>query len=265
MFERFKIPTTTTSENTMIMQCLERQDWDAVRALLSTLQQHVDNTRSADVPASKRNKNMIPFRSGHRKKPKLIYSSDNAVSVPSLALHQACRFTAPADIVLSILSIKPKSAAQREPTKNEYPLHIAARKGLPIDVIEALADGYPSALTAQDSNGRTPLHLSCLNGHIYPYLATVFCKRALSAVAMDDNGGSTPMELFMHSDISKNRHMQECMEVLDVLHKASSLYWENRRRNSSEMYRHTLRKKRSSMGTIDTEDSGKTFAEFKGH
>eukprot|EP00816_Leptocylindrus_hargravesii_P005695 CAMPEP_0196803296 /NCGR_PEP_ID=MMETSP1362-20130617/2641_1 /TAXON_ID=163516 /ORGANISM="Leptocylindrus danicus, Strain CCMP1856" /LENGTH=249 /DNA_ID=CAMNT_0042174757 /DNA_START=77 /DNA_END=823 /DNA_ORIENTATION=- len=225
----------------MIMQCMERQDWDAVRALLSTFQQHVDKTSSADHPASKRNK-MVPFRSGHRKKPKLIHSSDTSVCVPSLALHQACRFTAPADIVLSILSIKPKSAAQREPTKNEYPLHTAARKGLPIDVIEALADGYPPAMTAQDSNGRTPLHLSCLSGHIYPYLATVFCRRAPSVIAIEDDDGSAPMELFMHSDISKSRFAHKCMEVLDVLHKASSLYWENRRRQN-EMYRMTTMRK----------------------
>ena len=238
-----------------LIKFIERRDWDTTRITLHEIDPLRAGGGFCDIITSANEKvhrtALSSDRGIARKITKAFSSKSKAakktapIKNHSLALHQACRFSAPSDIVLNILSINPELATRRESTQNEYALHIAARKGLGIDVIEALAGEFPQALTAQDSNGRTPLHLSCLSGHIYPYLATVFCERALSAVAIDDNGGSTPMELFMHSDISKNRHMQECMEVLDVLHKMSSLYWENRRRQS-EMYRMTLRKKRSS-------------------
>lgn len=230
---------------------IERQDWETIRVLLSAhAHQVVDNIADESsfnkydqsVTCKKENerKLIVAFRSRFKTDKHISNIQDE--KRPSFALHQACQFAAPADIILTLISILPKSAAQRESTRNEYPLHIAARKGLAVDVIEALVDEFPQALTAQDSNGRTPLHLSCLSGHIYPYLATVFCERLPSVIAIEDDNGSTPMELFMHSDISQSRFAHNCMDVLDILHRASSLYWRNRRRQN-EMYRMTTMRK----------------------
>lgn len=60
-------------------------------------------------------------------------------------------------------------------------LHIAARRGYPLPVLELLVSLYPEALLKQDTFGRTPLNLSLENNRCEPeILRLLACPEVLS-------------------------------------------------------------------------------------
>lgn len=86
----------------------------------------------------------------------LMYMCDNDQNI----LECICMHHPPLNIIEEVIKKVP-SAGQLRNNKNQFPIHIAAKYGALPEVIQLLADKFSPALSVQDCDGRTPLHLAC--------------------------------------------------------------------------------------------------------
>lgn len=115
--------------------------WDEVRELLSN--PNTDETREA----------VLSCQYGGK-------GTDATKTVWNNALHFACRFYPPWDVIKAIDRIHPQYMMQVD-NAGRTVLHLAAKNGVSPQVIRYLCAKNPSAAGAQDVLGRTPLHYVC--------------------------------------------------------------------------------------------------------
>jgi len=85
----------------------------------------------------------------------LDYSGENV-------LHRVCRYHPTPEIVELIIQELPTAIYQTN-SQGQYPIHCATEWGACPTVIRTLSDRCRYALENQDHQGRTPLHLACID------------------------------------------------------------------------------------------------------
>ena len=151
----------------------------------------------------------------------------------------ACKYGAPADIILTLVSVKPELLQERDDKCGHTPLHVAClnvttKKNTP-DVLSALVKQHPSAALCRDSCGNTPLHLICNNPCRSPLALIaidILSSRVPAALMIENEDGHTPLELFLlsqdHEAYFDGESLQEC--ALTIMHTFSSKYLRNAQR-----------------------------------
>lgn len=94
-----------------------------------------------------------------------------------LPLHFAFGNNWPVDVIDDLLKTYPEAA--KEEGAGKLPLHYACGNNAypPLEVIEALINAYPNAISAKDKNGNLPLHIACLAHNSFPPLLLDFMTR----------------------------------------------------------------------------------------
>ena len=90
-------------------------------------------------------------------------NNDNLMTIfhEELILHQICKYQPTPEIIETILSLYP-NLARKLNNDEQFPLHVASENGASSDVISLLCKSNTRAPGTKDINGRTPLHLACL-------------------------------------------------------------------------------------------------------
>eukprot|EP00565_Helicotheca_tamesis_P008551 CAMPEP_0185728310 /NCGR_PEP_ID=MMETSP1171-20130828/3692_1 /TAXON_ID=374046 /ORGANISM="Helicotheca tamensis, Strain CCMP826" /LENGTH=363 /DNA_ID=CAMNT_0028397001 /DNA_START=39 /DNA_END=1130 /DNA_ORIENTATION=+ len=103
--------------------------------------------------------------------------------------------------VISEVKRNPK-AAEREyiffssnKQEHTYPLHQSVRLGVSLDVVEAIYNSYPQAVTIKEpKTGNTALHLAC-NKQFSPEVLRFLLEKWPQAVSEKDHRGVTPLHI----------------------------------------------------------------------
>jgi hypothetical protein len=92
------------------------------------------------------------------------------------------------------LDSHPKEARYQDKCKN-MPLHVACRRQPPPDVIEALIQAHPAALTSPTLDKMTPLHFACFCGSEPATIQVLLCHERQGSKLRDmvDRRGRTPI------------------------------------------------------------------------
>lgn len=114
------------------------------------------------------------------------------------ALHFACSFRPPIDIVESLLLLHPASSKQPD-IFGKTPLHEACENLASIDVIDFLLEHWPFSATLTDKRGRTPLHhavhASCTHCSMDPNVIVKLSMIAPQTILAKDANGETPSDV----------------------------------------------------------------------
>ena len=128
-------------------------------SLLNTL-----SNRSFNAPINRHKLAKLVIERQWSKLQKILQkSNDNVMTIfhEELILHQICKYQPTPEIIETILSLYP-NLARKLNNDEQFPLHVASENGASSDVISLLCKSNPRAPGTKDMNGRTPLHLACL-------------------------------------------------------------------------------------------------------
>lgn len=204
----------TSSDNTSaagMQSCrmIAQQDWEAVRSTLST-----ESGKDA------------------------LRSGISSLGIDG-ALHFACRFHPPLDVIVSLAGIFPGAVLHCDKA-GRYPLHIAAKWGASPLVLRFLVEEEPSVCALQDETGKTPLHHICRSyGRNYSVrknegrplkealveVVRGLCKASPGTVNLEDEEDMTALEYAIDNDLD--------LKVVRTMQKACEKDWKNRRENAS--------------------------------
>lgn len=160
------------------------------------------------------------------------------------ALHFACRFHPPLDVIVSMAGIFPGAVLHCDKA-GRYPLHIAAKWGASPLVLRFLVEEEPSVCGLQDETGKTPLHHICRSyGRNYSIrkndgrplkeslveVVRGLCKASPGTVNLEDNEDQTALELAIEADYD--------LKVVRTIQKACEKDWKQRRQNASPGSKH---------------------------
>lgn len=146
-----------------ISSCIEFEQWDVVR---NRLQNDTERKRSYKIYKSKMS-----------------------------ALHLACQHNPPADIIKMLLDANPMAASARSHPFGELPLHFATGQNMASEeVILLLADANKSAISAQTTQGISPLHQACTFKASFEILKILVNKNP-EAVFIRDCHDRTPFDV----------------------------------------------------------------------
>mmetsp|Transcript_13139 Transcript_13139/g.21826 ORF Transcript_13139/g.21826 Transcript_13139/m.21826 type:complete len:354 (-) Transcript_13139:69-1130(-) len=196
-----------------------REHWDAVRLFLSN--PDIDETRAK----------ILSCRYG----PAAYDDDAENNSAWNNALHYACKYHPPWDVIKAINLLHPQYMTQVD-TVGRTVLHIAAKNGVSPQVIRYLCAKNPSAAGAQDVLGRTPLHYVCKHYakryseskcENIPLLdsmrdvARTICRTAPKSVNLEDSDGCCALEYAIECDAP--------FKVIRDIQKACEKDWKKRR------------------------------------
>ena len=178
------------------------------------------------------------------------YLDEESRQYPMHLLASKCSGDVPNDLPFS----KDSFSADNEEV-NVTPIVYGERYSL--NLLSELAILNPHALTWPDTRGHTPLHLSVTRrgGSIFRVIE-LLCDLAPSVTGMEDNNGSSPMELAICEEDPPASPF-----VLDLLHKRTSL-WNRIREGQSERYRLTKRKASYTGSCASTMDLTNTYSDI---
>lgn len=148
------------------------------------------------------------------------------------ALILACKFGAPFDIIMELISIKPKLLRKWDARSGHTPLHIACRDDIITEdrasIISLMATQYSTAAVVKDLCGMTPLHLLCktpCRSPEYVVAVHVLCKKGPLALMTENEAGETPIETFLMMQNCRSYEQEGYQkEVLSALHSSSADY-----------------------------------------
>ena len=132
-----RMPTTTRIPPTNLAAYIANEKWDAVRELLSDPNAKF-LVHSCSYPDN----------------------DNSSISIHDNALHYACRFYPPFDVVKLIHLANPEYITQVD-SAGRTVLHTAIRYGSDPRTVRYLGAKYPSAVGALDLANQTPLHYLC--------------------------------------------------------------------------------------------------------
>jgi len=196
-----------------------REHWDAVRLFLSN--PDIDETRAK----------ILSCRYG----PAAYDDDAENNSAWNNALHYACKYYPPWDVIKAIDLLHPQYMTQVD-TVGRTVLHIAAKNGVSPQVIRYLCAKNPSAAGAQDVLGCTPLHYVCKHYakryseskcENIPLLdsmrdvARTICRTAPKSVNLEDTDGCCALEYAIECDAP--------FKVIRDIQKACEKDWKKRR------------------------------------
>lgn len=198
---------------------IAREHWDAVRLFLSN--PNVDETRAR----------ILSCRYG----PAAYYDDAENNSARNNALHYACKYYPPWDVIKAIDLLHPQYMTQVDAVGRTV-LHVATKNGVSPQVIRYLCATNPSAACAQDVLGRTPLHYVCKH-YAKRYseskceniplpdsmrdVARTICRAAPKSVNLEDADGCCALEYAIESDAP--------FKVVRDIQKACEKDWKKRR------------------------------------
>jgi len=208
--------TNATTSPAAMQSCrmIAQQDWDAVREVLST-----ESGKDA------------------------LRSGISSLGIDG-ALHFACRFHPPLDVIVSIAEVFPGAVLHCDKA-GRYPLHIAAKWGASPLVLRFLVEEEPSVCAIQDETGRTPLHHICRSyGRNYSVrkndgrtlkealleVVRGLCKASPATVNLEDEEDMTALEYAIESDLD--------MKVVRTMQKACEKDWKQRRQEAAPGCKH---------------------------
>lgn len=149
-----------------VQSSIELRNWDKVRITL---------VKDSNTPEKKRS---------HK-----IYKRDMS------ALHLACQYDPPADIVKMLIEANPDAILLRSQPHGDLPLHFAtAYNTASVEVIRQLVEANSSTVGAQNSLGVSPLHQACLFHASYDVIK-VLVEALPEAVYIEDAQGRTPWDI----------------------------------------------------------------------
>jgi ankyrin repeat protein len=79
----------------------------------------------------------------------------------ALPLHIALQRKLPTNIIMYLMEKEIGAVRTREASTQMYPLHIAARAGADLSVLERIAEIYPQSIDSVDNKGNTIFHVAC--------------------------------------------------------------------------------------------------------
>lgn len=128
-----------------------------------------------------------------------------------LALHYACILNAPTDLVKALLEAYPDALSLDCQEHDMLPLHLACQHSARPQTVEVLLDSYARAAAIPDSHGLLPLHLACTQG------ASTMVIQMLTRANPDssettDHKGHTPK---FYAKNSRHPSILQSMEVLE--------------------------------------------------
>jgi len=198
---------------------IAREHWDAVRLFLSN--PNVDETRAR----------ILSCRYG----PAAYYDDAENNSAWNNALHYACKYYPPWDVIKAIDLLHPQYVTEVDAVGRTV-LHVATKNGVSPQVIRYLCATNPSAACAQDVLGRTPLHYVCKHYakryseskcENIPLLdsmrdvARTICRTAPKSVNLEDTDGCCALEYAIECDAP--------FKVIRDIQKACEKDWKKRR------------------------------------
>jgi hypothetical protein len=97
------------------------------------------------------------------------------------------------ETALTVILHSPHYTKRRVYTGEDSPLHVAIRRGAPVEVVTALLEAYPDATTIGDHHNELPCHLACRYGMSSEGMKMLLrCNPdATEAIKID---GQTPMQ-----------------------------------------------------------------------
>lgn len=149
-----------------VQSSIELRNWDKVRLNL---------VKDSSTPEKKRS---------HK-----IYKRDMS------ALHLACQYDPPADIVKLLIEANPDAILMRSQPHGDLPLHFATGYNTAsVEVIRQLVDANASTVAVQNTFGVSPLHQACLFHAPYDVIK-VMVEASPEAVYIEDAQGRTPWDI----------------------------------------------------------------------
>ena len=103
------------------------------------------------------------------------------------------------DQFLTLLRLLPGDGIRRRDNNEALPLHVACRRGAPVEILRPLLQLYPAALQRTDAIGDLPLHAACRSAE--PSLKEIrfLVELDLPAVRMPNIVGALPLHLLCGS------------------------------------------------------------------
>lgn len=142
-------------------------------------------------------------------------------------LHYACERKPPLEVVQALLEANPEAVTQRMMPGGALPIHAACTWQASPGVISALLSADPITAKVVDELGNRPLHSACFSGaslHIIQDLLLSYPKAVLSR----NKQGSQPI------DISRRlRHPNRRAVMQELLEKKDYVVQQNHRRSQS--------------------------------
>jgi len=146
-----------------VQSYIELEDWDAVRKRL--------------------------IKDTEKKRSHKIYKRNMS------ALHLACNHNPPADIIKLLLGANPDATLCRSQPYGQLPLHFATGYNTcSVDVIQQLVEVCPSSVSAQTTQGVSPLHQACTFHAPYEVIE-VLAEASPEALYIEDANGRTPWDI----------------------------------------------------------------------
>lgn len=109
-------------------------------------------------------------------------------------LHYACERKPPIEVIQALIEANPEAVTQRMMPGGCLPLHVACTWHASPDVIRALLAADPSTAKVSDELGNRPLHAACFSGQIYPVVQDLLSTYP-KAVLSRNNQGSQPIDI----------------------------------------------------------------------
>mmetsp|Transcript_25007 Transcript_25007/g.38472 ORF Transcript_25007/g.38472 Transcript_25007/m.38472 type:complete len:175 (-) Transcript_25007:293-817(-) len=84
---------------------------------------------------------------------------ESGMTSTRFALHEACRFKAPVEVISALVDLNPAAVKCRDSLHFFMPLHLACRHGCSAEVVHFLIESWPTSLEKRDKVDRTPCDL----------------------------------------------------------------------------------------------------------
>jgi hypothetical protein len=96
---------------------------------------------------------------------KMVGFYDNKIATTVNALHVACKYNAPVEVIEALIEANEKAVSQMDSSYQRLPLHVAVMNQCSSRVVGTLlaAGRHQKTAKVQDASGRLPIHYACKN------------------------------------------------------------------------------------------------------
>ena len=109
-------------------------------------------------------------------------------------LHYACERKPPVEVVQALIEANPEAVTKRMMPGGCLPLHIACTWHSSPEVVSALLSAGPTTVKVVDELGNRPLHSACFSGAAFPVVQDLLATYP-KAVLSRNNQGSQPIDI----------------------------------------------------------------------
>lgn len=131
---------------------------------------------------------------------------NNGNRYPYEPLHLACMHGAPHYVIEELIKVAPHVTGLRDKSQN-LPLHYACWNGASYETIRAIIDSCPASAKSMSATGNTPLHCACIGNGVTPKTLGFIIRAFPGALTVQNRNFKTPLHVvqtkqhyFVHKD-----------------------------------------------------------------